>query len=480
MSFWRLDHPPDSVAAIDAATGRQKTYGELRADVSQVAVAFGTDRKQLILLLAQNRYECLVAYLAALNSQHPVLLLDPSTNHELLIGLIRTYAPDLILSVNEFSAPGYSPIPCPGLQALRSQASDRTQIHDSLALLLNTSGSTGSPKLVRLSHRNLQANAESIQQYLQLTPAEKPITSLPMSYSYGLSVINSHLCAGSTLVLAEHGILRREFWDCVNKYSCTSLAGVPYTYQMLLQTGLLEKQGASLRTLTQAGGALAAKDIHKMYELALRRGFRFFVMYGQTEATARIAFVPFESLGDKIGAIGKAIPGGSLEVDSATGELVYQGPNVMLGYAESREDLARGDDLNGKLRTGDLARQDGDGFFYITGRLKRFLKLFGKRFNLDEAEQILQARCGKPVACIGRDDQMIVVVESENDLAAKLATIVSEIFSLPSVAVQVTTIGRLPRTDRAKTDYSALQKLQFKTAGDSAAESTLAGRSAPA
>ena len=481
MSFWTLDHRSDRVAAIDVATGRQKTYGELRADVAQMITAFGSsDRKQLILLLAQNRYECLVAYLAALNAKHPLMLLDPSTNHELVLGLVRTYSPDLIVSVDGFSAPGYSPCSCPGLQAQRLQAPPNTEIHDSLALLLNTSGSTGSPKLVRLSHRNLQANAESIQHYLQLTPAEKPITSLPMSYSYGLSVITSHLCAGSTLVLAEYGVLRREFWDCVNQYACTSLAGVPYTYQMLLQTGLLEKHGASLRTLTQAGGALAAKDIRKMHDLALRRGFRFFVMYGQTEATARIAFVPFDRLGDKIGAIGKAIPGGSLKVDPATGELVYQGPNVMLGYAEARQDLARGDDLNGTLRTGDLAREDGEGFFYVTGRLKRFLKVFGKRFNLDEAEQILHARCGKALACFGRDDQIVIVVEGDDQLAAQVAAIARETFSLPSVAVHVRALSQLPRTDRAKTDYSALQKLGFKIDGASSTESTLAAGSAPA
>jgi long-chain acyl-CoA synthetase len=330
-----------------------------------------------------------------------------------------------------------------------------------------------------LSYNNLQSNAESIRQYLGLTPAEKPIASLPMSYSYGLSVINSHLLAGGTLVLVEHGVLRREFWDCIDLYSCTSLAGVPYTYQMLLQTGLLQKRGASLRTLTQAGGALAPEYIRKMHELALQRGFRFFVMYGQTEATARIAFVPFEQLGEKIGAIGVAIPGGKLEVDAITGELLYTGSNVMMGYAESRDDLSRSDDLQGTLRTGDLARQDKDGFFYITGRLKRFLKLFGKRFNLDEVEQILQTRCGHPIACFGRDDQLMIAVESENDLASKVSTVACETFSLPSSAVRVRMMPRIPRTDRGKTDYPALQGLQSSADGGSVNDGLLV-RSSPA
>ncbi len=357
MDFWKLDRPADTVAAIEVTTGRQKTYAELRQDVSQAIAGFPSfHRKSLVVLVTQNSYECLVAYLAALSAGHALLLADAATNRDLLNGLICTYAPDLILSPFEIAAPGYSSFQYSGLRALLTQHVHETNIHESLALLLNTSGSTGSPKLVRLSHGNLQANAASIRQYLQLTSAERPITSLPMSYSYGLSVINSHLLAEGTLVLTDHGVLRREFWDSIDRYQCTSFAGVPYTYQMLLQTGLLLKRGTPLRTLTQAGGALAPEYVRQMYELALQRGFRFFVMYGQTEATARIAYVPFERLGEKVGSIGTTIPGGSLELDPATGELVYTGPNVMMGYAESREDLARGDHLQGILRTGDLAR----------------------------------------------------------------------------------------------------------------------------
>ena len=289
------------------------------------------------------------------------------------------------------------------------------EVHPDLALLLTTSGSTGSPKLVRLTLRNLAANAESIAQYLQLTPQERPITSLPMSYSYGLSVINSHLQVGATIVFTEDGVLQREFWDAVDQHHCTSFAGVPYTYQMLLQTGLLNKKGSSLRTLTQAGGRLEERYIQQMYDLAMARGWKFMVMYGQTEATARISYVPFERLGGKVGSVGIAIPNGLLSVDEHTGELVYRGPNVMLGYAECRDDLAKGDELHGVLRTGDLARQDDDGYFYITGRLKRFLKLFGKRFNLDDVEKILSRRFETSVACYGRDDLLMVAVEHCDD-----------------------------------------------------------------
>jgi acyl-CoA synthetase (AMP-forming)/AMP-acid ligase II len=309
---------------------------------------------------------------------------------------------------------------------------------------------------------NLQANAASIASYLHLTQAERPITSLPMSYSYGLSVINSHLHAGACLVVTDHGILRREFWDAVDHFACTSFAGVPYTYQMLLQTGLLKQRGATLRTLTQAGGALSAEHIRKMYQLAVDRGFKFFVMYGQTEATARISYVPFEALGAKCGSIGVPIPGGSLETDASTGELVYAGPNVMLGYAECREDLSKGDELHGVLATGDLAEKDADGFFYITGRMKRFLKLFGKRFNLDEVEHIVHRHIGFPVACFGRDDLLMVAIENQQ-AAAGVEEMLRKHFNLPATSIRVEIVSQLPRNARGKMDYQALASWQFQS-----------------
>ena len=456
MDFWKIEHARVSLAVIDAASGRRKTYGEFRHDVGQIFMPKQPHRS-LILLLAQNRYECLVTYLAALQSGNPLLLADASLNRDLLLQLVNTYRPDYIYaSSSDLALPGYQMRHENGLNVWERQNKEPVAIHDSLALLLNTSGSTGSPKLVRLSLENLQSNASSIASYLNLTAAERPITSLPMSYSYGLSVINSHLLAGATLILTEHGVLRREFWDTIDQFACTSFAGVPYSYQMLLQTGLLTRRGASLRTLTQAGGALGEGHIRQMHKLAVERGFKFFVMYGQTEATARISYVPFESLAEKVGSIGVAIANGSLQVERETGELVYHGPNVMLGYAERLQDLAKGDELTGVLKTGDLARQDEDGFFYITGRIKRFLKLFGKRFNLDEVEQIVQRRFAFPTACFGRDDLLMVAVETTGENVPMVAAMLRETFSLPKDAIQVEAVQKLPRTARGKMDYQSL------------------------
>jgi len=454
MDFWKIEHPPESLALMEPATGTQKTYGELRRDVGQMLLP---QNRSLIMLLAQNRYECLLSYLAALQTGHPLLLVDASLNRELLQRLVDTYRPDYIhSSFPDLGLHGYEMRAQGALNVCENKTKEPRNIHPSLALLLNTSGSTGSPKLVRLSRENLQSNAASIASYLNLTAAERPITSLPMSYSYGLSVINSHLFAGAALTLTEHGVLRREFWDTIDQCGCTSFAGVPYTYEMLLQTGLLKKRGATLRTLTQAGGALAESHVREMHQLALQRGMKFFVMYGQTEASPRISYVPFDKLGEKVGSIGVAVPDGSLHIDADTRELVYRGPNVMLGYAECLADLAKGDELGGVLKTGDIARQDEDGFFYITGRIKRFLKLFGKRFNLDEVELIVQGRVGFPVACFGRDDLLMVAVESAEADVSKVTAMLRDTFGLPKDAIQVEKLEKLARTSRGKMDYQSL------------------------
>jgi long-chain acyl-CoA synthetase len=454
MTFLEVEGNGAAYAAIEARSGKTWTYDHLRQDVARIGAALPRlGRKSLGLLIAQNRYECLVVYLAALSGNSALMLLDAALNPELLRQLVVWYRPDWIFALRPgagFAGYRQSTSCEPGLFEI--EAPHELEIHADVALLLSTSGSTGSPKLVRLSLRNLEANADSIVQYLQLTPQERPITSLPMAYSYGLSVINSHLHAGATIIFTEDGVLRRDFWDAVERYGCTSFAGVPYTYEMLHQTGLLDKRGSSLKVLTQAGGKLDERYIRQLRSLALSRGWKFFVMYGQTEAAPRISYVPFDQLGRKIGSIGIAVPDGSLTLDERTGELIYRGPNVMLGYAECPQDLAKGDELFGVLRTGDLACEDADGYFYITGRLKRFLKLFGKRFNLDELEIILSRRFESVVACCGRDDLLIAAVENCDD-SEMIRGIVCEMFDLPRAAVKVVAMRELPRTTNGKLEY---------------------------
>ncbi|HEY8584414.1 MAG TPA: AMP-binding protein [Capillimicrobium sp.] len=315
------------------------------------------------------------------------------------------------------------------------------ELHPDLRLLLSTSGSTGSPKLVRLTARNVLANAESIAAYLGLTPAERAIASLPIPYSYGLSVLTSHLRAGASVAFTPHSVIRPEFWDDARRLEATSFAGVPYSYAMLERIGMRDMRLPALRTMTQAGGRLDP-------EIALRHAEqrRFFVMYGQTEATARIAYVPPERLREKAGSIGIAIPGGALRVGEGD-ELVYSGPNVMMGYATQRADLARGDELHGVLPTGDLGAVDADGFFSVTGRLKRIAKVFGQRVNLDEVEAAVDG----PAGAVAAEDAIDVYAERGAD-----ARTLARRFRVPPRAIRVHEVEALPVKASGKVDYAAL------------------------
>lgn len=458
MSFWSLERvEPDRVALIDASTGASLTYRGLLERVAAFEARLGATGGRLLgLVLAENTVDSVAVYVAALRAGHPVVVMDRALAPELIERVVATYRPGWIFcSGAALELPGYQGRAVEGGALLELADPPRADLHPELAVLLSTSGSTGSPKLVRLAHRNVAANAESIAAYLGLTAGERAVTSLPMAYSYGLSVINSHLAVGAALVLTNRGVLEKDFWAAMTELGCTSFAGVPYTYQLLLRFGLLKKAPPTLRTLTQAGGRLEPVHVEQVRAVAAERGWRFFVMYGQTEASPRISYVPPEALHRKIGSIGVAVPGGSLAVEQ-DGELVYSGPNVMLGYAQGEGDLGKGDELGGVLRTGDLGHRDEDGFFYVTGRKGRFLKLFGKRFGLDEMEGVLAGRLHLPVACLGADDHLTVVVEGGSEQAAAARALVSQVFALHPSAFQVHALAALPRSASGKTDYKAL------------------------
>lgn len=309
-----------------------------------------------------------------------------------------------------------------------------------------------------MSYSNLQANAESIAQYLGLDKNERALTVLPSYYSYGLSVINSHLHVGASLVVRDVSVITPAFAEAIRSHNVTSIAGVPYTYQMLWRTGFQKQEFPTLRTLTQAGGRLDDKMLLSFAQLATERGWRFFSMYGQTEATARISYVPPDRLVEKVGSIGVAIPGGELQIDPQNSELIYAGPNVMLGYASCCEDLTLGDEQQGKLRTGDIARQDAEGYYYITGRIKRFVKLAGNRIGLDEIERQLQRKLALPIMAAGRDERLVLWIEAGNNTFIEQARqLLTQQFGIHHSLCRLKLVDTLPRLPSGKNDYSAMK-----------------------
>jgi len=352
------------------------------------------EKNKLVVCLSDNSASSILIYLLCVYNGVPIMLLDSTIDEVNLNEILEVYSPSIIAGKNvkgEFSILNF------GLKKNLNEAEEGNKIHPDLALLLSTSGSTGSKKFVKISKNALIENTKSILDYLPITKNDVAITTLPLAYTYGLSVINTHFKMGAKIVATKFSVLQREFWDLIADEKVTSISGVPYSYEIMIKSGLLKRSLPSLKYMTQAGGNLSTKYKEKLIDYCAKKNIDFYVMYGQTEATSRMSYVPPQSLKKKLTSIGVPISGGSFDLDTSsneqdegTGEIVYTGKNVCMGYSEVRSDLSKGDVNNGRLHTGDLGYVDDDGYWYIVGRIKRFSKVFGLRVSLVEIENLAQ------------------------------------------------------------------------------------------
>ena len=442
--------------ALVTEDGRTITYSALARRVEAVARQLGP-RRRLVLVAAPNSLEAVTTYLAALAGGHVALVTgdDPTR----LAALVEAYDPDVVAGPG--SPDGSGSPDCPWSLTER-RAGSAHDLHPDLALLLSTSGSTGSPKLVRLSHGNLQANAEAIAGALDIRPTDRAATTLPLHYCYGLSVLNSHLQQGASLVLTGLSVVDPCFWDVFRRQGVTTLAGVPHTFELLERVGFARMDLPSLRAVTQAGGRMAPERVRALAALGRERGWRLHVMYGQTEATARMACLPPSLAEEHPASIGIPVPGGSFTlepVDDLTGpdegELVYRGPNVMMGYAASPADLARGAEVD-RLRTGDLARRTPEGLYEVVGRRSRFAKVVGLRIDLERVERHLAER-GVEAFCADAGDALAVLTPAPVD-GRELSRDLAQRYGIPGGAVHVLA-GEPPRLPSGKPDYRAIATL---------------------
>ncbi len=453
--------PAEALAAVDCH-GNSITYGELRVRSRALESRLGPQRR-LVLLEGTSTIRWLIAYVACLLGRHPVLIVAPDA--ETTVAKLRaSFQPDVILRAGN----DYEPMPV--------DEPTPKNLHPDLAVLLSTSGSTGSAKCVRLSHGNISANAASICEYLSIGSDERGVANLPTHYSYGLSVVNSHLFAGATVLLTDRSVIEPEFWEFLRIHAATSFQGVPHVYDLLSRIDFATQAPESLRYFTQAGGRLAAEKVRAFDEIAQQNGWRFYVMYGQTEATARMAYMPAAELRRRPGSIGVAIPGGKLTVvDEAgkavgpgeIGQLVYEGPNVMMGYATGVDELGF-EPMPPRLATGDLARFDREGYFEVTGRQSRFLKIFGKRIGLDDIEQVF-SETGIDAVATGIDEQLLVVTR-QTDEQAHIAELLASVVGLTRNSYSIRVVDEYPLTANGKIDY---QSLRNSIAPDSARRSFL-------
>lgn len=453
--------------AVETEQGLKLSYVELRRAAKSVIAKL--DARKLTFCLCENTIGSFVGYVGLMNANIPTVLLDASKDIDIIEDLIDHYQPQYVWCPTHRKAELSVGIPVCEYEdyTMLLVGKPDYEIHPDVLLCLTTSGTTGSPKLVKLTERNLRSNAESIAEYLHITEAERAITSLPMYYSFGMSVINSHLIKGATLLLTDKAVIQREFLNFLKSGKATSIAGVPYTYEMLRRLRFLKMDLPELKTMIQAGGKLNANIVKEYVESAQEIGKEFIVMYGQTEAAPRMSYLPFDKALEKYASIGIAIPGGKLSVrdindqeitqPDVDGELIYEGPNVCMGYAECIEDLSKGDENHGILHTGDVARFDSDGFFYITGRMKRFVKVWGNRCNLDATEQLVKVITTN-CACVGVDDKITVFV-TESGLEDKIKTYLVDKTGLNIRAFEIKVIEAIPTLPSGKLDYQTMQKM---------------------
>lgn len=456
--------------AIISDNGVVLSYAQLFKETEQLKNHL--PHRGLICCLCTNTIGSLVGYLSGFSAHSPLILLDGERDNQYIDSYIEKYFPEYLWLPSErqldflgsviYETYGYSLIMMDYGNNWHS-----TPLNDKLSLCLTTSGSTGSPKLVRLTEDNLKANAESIAEYLHIDENERPITTLPMYYSFGLSVINSHLIKGATILLTGANVFSKVFWDFFKKTLPTSMAGVPFTYEMLEKMGLFQMELPSLKTMLQAGGKLNAKIVERYVAFASETKREFIVMYGQTEAGPRMSYLPFEKAHDKPSSIGIPIPRGEfrlydtndeeINLSNVEGELIFKGASVSMGYAEKREDLSKGDENDGLLRTGDVAYRDTEGFYYITGRLKRFVKIWGNRYNLDAIEQLI-----KPItpdcACVGNDSKVYVFIV-DFAYSESVNQIMSKTLNLDKSCYKIIVIDCIPKASSGKIDYTVLKDM---------------------
>ncbi len=448
---------------------RTVTYQELGEEAERISACMAP--RSLVFLLARNSLAAIAGYVGFVQNGIVPVMIDATLDGQLLTALRAAYRPNYAWvpakRAEEFQ-PSRTILRRDEYVLLDLAEKNPFPLHEDLALLMTTSGSTGSPKLVRQSYENLKANTESIVQYLDLHEDERAVTNLPLHYVYGLSVLNTHLAVGASVVVTEKTLFDRAFWQLVQEKEVTNLSGVPYTYAMLKRLRFFRMDLPALRTLTQAGGKLDPELHSEFAAYADAHGKKFVVMYGAAEATARMGYLPPQDALEKVGAMGIAIPGGRFalideagaEITAAdtVGELVYYGANVTLGYAESGTDLARGDERHGRYETGDLARRDADGYYTIVGRKRRFLKMFGKRTNLQEVEHILRQHFGEiEVACAGTDDNLYIFVTQEA-LVPEIVPFLSAKLGLHHTAFTVKYIAEIPKNASGKTVYRELEQ----------------------
>ena len=396
--MWNEKKYLNKIAIIDEKENKY-TFKQIFNFFKKLKTKNKFNKRSLVLCVTNNSFGSVFGYLFFIFEKIVPILVDTELDKSLSLKIIQKYKPKYVWAPkNYFKSLSKLKIEIEffGFCLFTTQYKSKIVLNKDLALLVTTSGTTGSKKFVKLSYENLRSNTLSIINYLNISYRHKTITTLPMSYVYGLSIINTHFFSGASIVLNNFSFFQKDFWNLISKYKINSFGGVPYHYEILDRINFYRFKLPSLKYFTQAGGKISEKLQEKIAKYAITSKKKFIIMYGQAEATSRMSYLPHNYAKGKIGSIGKPIPGGKFKIFNSfdkeisvnkEGELVYYGKNVFMGYANTPTDLTKPDENNGILKTGDIAKKDKQNFYYIVGRKKSFVKILGNRINLDEIEK---------------------------------------------------------------------------------------------
>ena len=367
----------------------------------------------LVMLISSNCFETLLFYIFFFNHKYPQIIIDNKTPKEKILDIIKRYEPKYLVLEEKKYHKNFGKIifKFKKFFLIKTNYKDY-KLSKQIGILLSTSGSTGSKTFVKLSYENIQDNTKNIIKYLNLKNKDVCITTMPFAYSYGLSIINTHLKKNCSIVLTEKSIFEKNFWEKYNQYKVTNLNGVPIFYELIKKLGFEKIINKNLKFLTQAGGKME-KDLTKsLIKFCKNSKLKLIMMYGQTEASPRISYLNPKFLKKKLLSIGKAIPGGKINI--INNEIVYYGKNIYGGYSSDKKDLHNFKKIN-LLKTGDIGYKDKDGFIYITGRKKRITKIHGHRFSLDEIENNVFDDLKIKIACVELNNKIKVFLKKESD-----------------------------------------------------------------